>query len=86
MTGRRAASAFSRAALVIATLLGPAVRAADQPQCGGVVNNPELAIQVCTRLIEFGGLGRPELAQAYYTRGTEWASQGNHDRERCGEP
>ena len=51
-----------------------------QPQCGSVTGNPALALDVCTRLIEFGALEPPLLAQAYYNRGTEWASQGNHDR------
>src|SRR2546423_6547909 len=51
-----------------------------EPQCGGVTGDPALAIQVCTRLIEFGSLERPDLAKAYYTRGTEWANQGSHDR------
>jgi lipoprotein NlpI len=51
-----------------------------EPECGGIVNNPELSIKACTRMIEFGGLDRPELAKAYYVRGAEWATQGNHDR------
>jgi len=67
--------------LLLAAVLCTAAQAADKdPQCGGVTGNPELAIKVCTRLIEFAGLVRPELAQAYYARGAEWASQGNHDR------
>ena len=51
-----------------------------EPQCGGVTGDPKLAIEVCTRIIEFGSLDRPDLAKAYYSRGTEWASQGNHER------
>lgn len=51
-----------------------------EPQCGGVTGNPALALEVCTRLIEFGSLEPAQLAQAYYNRGTEWAGQGNHDR------
>jgi lipoprotein NlpI len=57
------------------------VHAAEkEAQCGGVTADPAAAIQVCTRLIEFGSLERPDLAKAYYTRGTEWANQGNPDR------
>src|SRR5918996_1196476 len=69
------------AALLLGTALGlPAYAAEKEPQCGGVTGNPELAIKVCTRLIEFGGLPRRDLAQAYYVRGAEWVNQGNHDR------
>jgi len=64
----------------LALVTACACAADKEPQCGGVVNNPELAIQVCTRLIEFASLDRPDLAKAYYTRGAEWAAQGNHDR------
>jgi lipoprotein NlpI len=54
--------------------------AAEEPKCGSVKGNPQLAIEVCTRLIEFAGLDRPDLAKAYFTRAAEWASQGKHDR------
>jgi lipoprotein NlpI len=74
-------SGWRAALLVAAALLTAQARAADrEPRCGEITGNPELAVRVCTRWIEFGSLARPELAQAYYTRGTEWASQGNHDR------
>ncbi len=53
---------------------------APEPRCGGVTGNPALALEVCTRAIEFGSLEPPQLARAYYNRGTEWANQGNHDR------
>jgi len=67
--------------LLLAAVLCASVRAADKdPQCGGVSGNPELAIKVCTRLIEFGSLPRRDLAQAYFVRGAEWVNQGNHDR------
>ena len=71
----------SRAALLLAAAFGLCAYAAEkEPQCGAVTGNPELAIKVCTRLIEFGGLPRRDLAQAYYVRGAEWVNQGNHDR------
>jgi lipoprotein NlpI len=66
---------------LLAAALTAGVYAADrEPECGAVTGNPELAIKVCTRLIEFAGLDRADLARVYYTRGAEWASQGNHDR------
>lgn len=72
---RHAAAAL---ALWSATALTQA--AEKEPQCGGVTGDPARAVQVCTRIIEFGSLERPQLAKAYYTRGSEWANQGNHDR------
>jgi lipoprotein NlpI len=54
--------------------------ASGEPQCGGVSSNPARAIEACTRAIEFMGLDRRDLAEAYYSRGTEWARQGNLDR------
>jgi lipoprotein NlpI len=54
--------------------------ATPEPQCGSVKGDPELAIKACTRLIEFAGLDRSDLAKAYFTRAAEWASQGKHDR------
>ena len=69
------------AAIVLIALAAARAYAAEkEPQCGGTAANPEAAIQACTRLIEFGSLARPDLAKAYYTRGTEWANQGNHER------
>jgi lipoprotein NlpI len=68
------------AAALFAASASFAYAAAEEPKCGSVKGNPDLAIQVCTRLIEFAGLPRPELAKAYFTRAAEWASQGKHDR------
>jgi len=68
------------AAVALALLCMPLPAAEPEPQCGAVTNNPELAIKACTRMIEFAGLEKSELAKAYYTRALEWASQGNHDR------
>ena len=70
------------AAAALLGLLGgaPAYPGETPPQCGEVTGDPELAIKVCTRLIEFGGLGKSDLAKAYHARGAEWANQGNYDR------
>ena len=70
------------AVALLAAALGvaDAGAAANEPQCGSVVGNPQLAIQVCTRAIEYMSLDRPNLAKAYYSRGAEWTNQGNYDR------
>lgn len=69
------------ALLLLLTFGGVQAHAAQtEPECGSVANNPELALEVCTRLIEFAGLDRPNLAKAYYARGSEYATQGKHDR------
>lgn len=75
--------ALRAAVFVLFAALAPHAAAAvaeREPECGSVTGDPELAIKVCTRLIEFAGLDRPNLAQAYYARGSEWASQRNYDR------
>ena len=62
-------------------LPSPYVLAAQvEPQCGAIAGNPELAIEVCTRLIEIPVLERPELAKAHHARGVEWATLGRHDQ------
>ena len=68
------------ALLLVSSLIAQAAEPQRAPQCGDELNNPELTISVCTRLIEFGGLDRANLAKAYFTRGTEWAGQGQHQR------
>ena len=74
-------SRFRAAALLLVVSFAGPVHAAEQDaHCGGASTDPELAIKTCTRLIEFGSLERPDLAKAYYSRGTEWANQRNHDR------
>ncbi|HYH43264.1 MAG TPA: tetratricopeptide repeat protein [Burkholderiales bacterium] len=75
---RRASRGIVAVALTLFCMSASAAEV--EPKCGGVTNNPELAIKVCTRLIEYAGLEKSELAKAYYTRGLEWATQGNHDR------
>ena len=59
-----------------------------KPKCGSVKGNPELAIKVCTQLIEFAGLPRPDLAAAYFTRAAEWRARASaiaHPRSRRGD-
>lgn len=70
-----------RAAFLLMTVGALSAHAAEQdPECGGTNIPPDVAIKACTRAIEFGSLERPELAKAYYVRGSEWATLGNHDR------
>jgi lipoprotein NlpI len=76
-TARRCGLAL--AALLCVTAAGALAQPKDS-QCGAVTANPAVAIDACTRAIEFGSLDKPELAKAYYSRGTEWANRGNHDR------
>jgi lipoprotein NlpI len=64
----------------LAFAAGGANAQTKEAPCGSIVGNPPLAIETCTRAIEFGSLERPDLAKAYYNRGTEWANQGNQDR------
>ena len=73
MSGQRWAAAG--AALL---MLGQAYAA--EPQCGGVVNNSALAIELCTKAIDSGRFAGLELAKAYHSRGTELAATGQHDR------
>ncbi len=69
------------ATVLLAAASTLACAAAKEPQCGAIApGDPAAAIQACTRLIEFGGLERPALAKAYYSRGTEWTNQGNPER------
>jgi lipoprotein NlpI len=66
---------------VILAVLLTSTHAADKDlQCGAATADAAAAIQACTRLIEFGSLERHDLARAYYSRGTQWAAQANHDR------
>jgi lipoprotein NlpI len=67
-------------AFVLAAGCTGAHAAEKEPQCGGASADSAAAVQACTRLIEFGSLERPDLAKAYYARGSEWANQGNADR------
>ena len=64
-------------ALAIGSSIAPA---AESVECSGGPGDPQRMIKDCTRLIEFAGLERTELAQAYFTRGTQWALMSNHDR------
>ena len=69
------------AGVVVAALTAlPLLAAEKELRCGDASSDPASAIKVCTRVIEAGGLERPALANAYESRGTEWARQGQHDR------
>jgi lipoprotein NlpI len=71
---------YAASLLLLSASSAFAQTAPKEPQCGGVSGDPALAIKVCTRAIEFGSLERPDLAKAYFARGTEYANQDNHDR------
>lgn len=80
LRGRTAVPGLAAAASLLLALTSPAYAAEKLSECGQITGDPELAIKTCTRLIEFAGLDKTELAKTYHTRGTEWANQGNHDR------
>jgi lipoprotein NlpI len=52
----------------------------DAQLCAGIVGNPDVAIQHCTKAIESGRYSGEELHQLHLSRGVEWAAKGNHDR------
>ena len=52
----------------------------DAQLCAGIVGNPDVAIQHCTKAIESGRYSGEELHQLHISRGVEWAAKGNHDR------
>ena len=52
----------------------------DADRCVAVSGTPDLAIQHCTRAIEFGKLAGEPLARLHYKRGIEWAAKSNYDR------
>ena len=77
------AATLTRVALTLA--FGTAASAYAQApapanQCGGVYADPAVAIEACSRVIEFGSLEKPDLAKAYFSRGTEWARQASYER------
>lgn len=59
---------------------GVHAQAGSEPQCGGITGNAALQVEVCTKAIESGRYAGVDLAKAYYSRGTELASLGDHDR------
>lgn len=72
------------AAIVLANAAAPALAQApavnDAERCAGITNNPDLAIQHCTRAIESKRHTGEDLAKLYYNRGIEWAAKGDYDR------
>jgi lipoprotein NlpI len=65
-------------------LLGAATAAAaqgkpDEELCASVTNNPDLAIQHCTRAIDSKRFSGMPLARLHYNRGLEHAAKGRAD-------
>lgn len=67
-------------ALLLATAAAQAQPAGDAERCASIANNPDLAIQHCTKAIESGKFTGDSLAQLHYNRGIEWAAKNNYDR------
>lgn len=81
MSGERSSRLYLRAAAATALIAFACAHGAEKELlCGAETADRAAAIAACTRMIEFGGLERPDLAKAYYSRGTEWSGQGNPDR------
>lgn len=68
------------AALALAVIATAAHTADNLKDCGQSTGDPKAAVDACTRAIEFLSLDRPDLAKAYYSRGTGYAALGNYDR------
>jgi lipoprotein NlpI len=64
-------------------LLGAAAAAAqgkpDEELCASIANNPDLAIQHCTRAIDSRRFSGMPLARLHYNRGLEHAAKGRAD-------
>ena len=66
-------------------LLGAATAASaqgksDEDLCATATNNPDLAIQHCTRAIDSKRFSGMQLARLHYNRGLEYATKGQADR------
>src|SRR4029078_10631349 len=52
----------------------------DEDLCASAANNPDLAIQHCTRAIDSKRFSGMQLARLHYNRGLEHATKGQADR------
>ena len=66
--------------LLAAATAAHAQPANDAERCASITNNPDLAIQHCSRAIESGKFTGEPLARLHYNRGIEWAAKSNYDR------
>ena len=66
--------------LMLLAAAGAHAQGSTEPQCGGIAGNASLQIEVCTKAIDSGRYAGVDLAKAYYSRGTELAGLGDHDR------
>jgi len=73
-------STLVTACLLLAAAAAQAQPASDAERCASIANNPDLAIQHCTKAIESGKFTGDSLAQLHYNRGIEWAAKSNYDR------
>jgi lipoprotein NlpI len=71
---------FCAALLLLAAVTAQAQSPSDAERCASITNNPDLAIQHCTKAIESGKFTGDSLAQLHYNRGIEWAAKTNYDR------
>jgi lipoprotein NlpI len=66
--------------LLLVPAAAQAQPAGDAERCASITNNPDLAIQHCTKAIESGKFTGDPLAKLHYNRGIEWAAKTNYDR------
>lgn len=67
-------------ALLLATSGAWSQPAVDAQRCATIENDPDLAIEVCTRAIKSGRFSGEALAKLHLIRGAEWAAMGDYDR------
>ena len=68
------------AALLAAAGAAQAQLSTDAERCASITNNPELAIQHCTRAIDSGKFSGELLSRLHYNRAIELWARGMHDR------
>jgi len=73
--------------LLAATLLlaaGAATAAEQAPndaeRCAAITNNPDLAIQHCSRAIDSGKFSGESLSRLHFSRAVEYSAKGMHER------
>jgi lipoprotein NlpI len=68
------------AVLALTSMAAYAQAPGDAERCANIRDNPDLAIQHCTRAIESGKFSGVPLARLLYNRGIEWATRNQFDR------
>ena len=80
MTRKRSTLRVSIAALLLAAANAGAQSTSGEPQCGALADDAARGIEACTKVINSGRYAGPELAKAYYSRGTGYSRAGDFER------